>query len=783
MDCESNGKLDTDKTSEVIMSRLLTTTCALVLAVMPLAAQGIPEPADYFGFTIGEDRKLADWEQLTGWYELLATRSDRVILDTLGETTEGLPFLMVTVTSPENHARLEALHEIQLKLADPRLISGPAELSDLLDRGKTVALVTEGIHATEVGGPQMAARLIHRMATSNDEKVLEILDNVIMLNIPSLNPDGLDLIVDWYRRWVGTEYESAPLPTLYNTYVGHDNNRDWYAFTQVETELAVSKGQNAWHPQIVHDLHQMGGNGARIFFPPFIDPWEPNIDPLLTAGVNQLGSYMAAEVLSQGKSGVVTNAIYDAFTPARAYQHYHGGVRILSETASIGIASPVTLTMEELSGRRGPDPKKRAWNFPVVWPGGDWRLMDIVDYMDAGVMALLTNAAKNRRYWLENFYRINKNSVDKWPAWPSAWVLPANQRNQTGLNSVLRILTIGDVEVHVAQSGFVADGNQFEAGSYVIPMNQPYASFAQTMLSRQEYPDLRQYPGGPPLAPYDVVAQTLPLLMDVEAVAVQTLPEVGLSDPIPAHAATYQAPAALAGRGAPRIALYKSWRDPSTEGWTRWVLDQHEIPHDTLHDSDIQSGALSMYDVLLFEDQDSEQIVNGWEAGTLPPDYTGGLGTNGISAVRQFVQAGGRIVAIAAATDFAIETFDLGVGSAVDGLSDSDFYIPGSILRLNLSGGNDITDGVPVENAAWYWGSSRAFDVDDPEIEVVARYGTGNPLLSGWVLGHEHVAGKPALLEASVGQGSVVLFGFPPNYRGQTITTWPLLFNALSYKK
>ncbi|MFC1640079.1 M14 family metallopeptidase [Gemmatimonadota bacterium] len=765
------------------MFRFLTITCALLLLALPLSAQGIPEPVDYFGFTIGEDRKLADWQQLTGWYSLLAARSDRMILDTLGETTEGLPFVMLTVTSPDNHARLDELRDIQLKLADPRLISGPAELAGLLDHGKTVVLLTEGIHATEVGGPQMSARMLHRMATSNDEKVSEILDNVILLNIPSLNPDGLAMIVDWYRRWVGTEYEAASLPTLYNTYVGHDNNRDWYAFTQVETELAVTKGQNAWHPQIVHDLHQMGSTGARIFFPPFIDPWEPNIDPLLTAGVNQLGSYMAAEVLSKGMPGVVTNAIYDAFTPARAYQHYHGGVRILSETASIGIASPVTIAEEELSGRRGPDPKKSASNFPIVWPGGEWHLMDIVDYMDAGVMALLTNAAKNRRYWLENFYQINKNAVDKWPAWPSAWILPASQRNQTGLNAVLRILTIGDVEVHVAHSSFAAGGRQFEAGSYVIPMNQPYASFAQTMLSRQEYPDLRQYPGGPPLAPYDVVAHTLPLLMDVEAVAVQTLPSVGLSDQIPAHEAIYEAPPALAGGNAPRIALYKSWRDPSTEGWTRWVLDQHSIPYDTLHDGDIQAGALSDYDVLLFEDQGAEQIRTGWEPGEMPPEYVGGLGSEGLNAVREFVERGGRMVAIAAATDFAVGTFGLGVSSTVDGLSDSDFYIPGSILRLDLADGNDITDGVPRENIAWYWRSSRAFSVEDPAISVLARYGVGNPLLSGWVLGQEHVAGKPALLEAEVGDGSVVLFGFPPNYRGQTIATWPLLFNAFSYQK
>jgi len=760
-----------------------TSVVALLLINSTLSAQHIPQPAEHFGFEIGADRKLADWGQLTSWYEVLANNSPRVTLDTLGETTLGVPFVMLTVTSAENQARLGELHEIQMKLADPRLMSGPEELESLLDLGRSVVLITHGIHATEVGGPQMAARMLHRLATSDDEKVREILDNVVLLDIPSLNPDGLEMIVDWYRRWVGTEYEGATLPTLYHHYVGHDNNRDWYAFTQIETKLAITKGHNVWHPQIVHDIHQMGSTGARIFFPPFIDPWEPNIDPLLTSAVNQLGSYMAAEVLSLGMSGVSIHSSYDAYTPARAYQHYHGGARILSETASARIASPVTIGEDRLSGRRGFDPTARTWNFPQPWPGGDWRLSDIVDYMEAGAMALLSNAARNRRYWLENFYRINKRAVDRWEQWPTAWVIPAEQRNQTGLDAVLRILTMGDVEVRVAANDFTAGGRQFSAGSFVVPLNQPYGSFAQAMMERQIYPDLRQYPGGPPQPPYDVTAHTLGLLMDVDAVAIEEDLDVNLSDPIPAWDVDYQAPPGLSGAAAPRIAVYKSWREPMPEGWTRWVLDQHRIPFDTLHDADIQGGALDRYDVLLFEDQSAAAITRGFSAGQLPPEYVGGLGESGVEAVKHFVESGGRIITVAAATDFAITAFELGVTNAVRGLESTEFYIPGSILRVDLQSGNQLADGVPSQSIAWYWRSSRAFNVDDERVSVVANYGGGDPLLSGWVLGHEHVAGKPALLEATIGSGSVVMFGYPPNYRGQTIATWPLLFNALDYRR
>lgn len=763
-----------------MLRRLLVPCVAVLLAVSAALAQ-VPTPASHFGFEVGTDRKLADWHQLTSYYEAVAKASPRVAVDTLGKTTAGLPFVMLTITSPENHARLAELREIQLKLADPRKLSGPDELARLLDRGRTVVLITHGIHATEVGGPQMAARLVYTLASSDDPKVREILENVILLDIPCLNPDGTQWVVEWYRRWVGTPYEAAPLPKLYHYYVGHDNNRDWYAFTQVETQLTVTKAHNAWHPQIVHDIHQMGSTGARIFAPPYIDPVEPNVDPLLVSALNQLGAYMAAELTTQGKKGVVINAIYDAWTPARAYQHYHGGVRILTETASARLASPITLTKEQVRGGREYEASQRSWKFPAPWEGGEWRLADIVEYQYSGAMALLTNAAKNRRFWLENFYQVNKRAVERWPSWPHAWVLPAGQANEKGLNAVLRILRLGDVEVHRAEQAFTAAGREFPAGSYVIPMTQPYASFAQTLLERQDYPDLREYPGGPPKRPYDVTAHTLPLLMNVEAVAVREPVSAALSDVIPVPPMAYTAPPALAGRRAPRIALYKSWDEPMPEGWTRWLFDRHGIAYDTLHDAEIRAGDLARrYDVLIFENQSARDIVDGFSPQVMPEPYAGGLGQVGVAAVRRFVEAGGRLIAVEEATDFAIATLGLQVRNVVADLPPRDFYIPGSILRVELDAAHPIAAGVPVQGVGWFWGSSRAFEVSDPRVRVVARYGTGNPLLSGWILGAEHVAGKPAIVEAAVGRGSVVLFGFTPNYRGQSIATWPLLFNAMS---
>lgn len=763
-----------------MICRILSAFALAGMITAPAAAQSVPTPQEYFGFELGADRKLADWDQLTRYYEKLAETSRRITVDTLGATTMGRPFVMVTATSEANQARIDELREIQLKLADPRRVSGQAELERLLDQGRAIVLITHGIHATEVGGPQMAARMLWRLATSDDEEIREILDNVVLLDIPSLNPDGLQWVVDWYDQHVGTQYEAAPLPWLYQFYTGHDNNRDWYAFTQDETVLTIERAHNAWHPQIVHDIHQMGSNGARIFFPPFIDPWEPNIDPALQAAVNQLGSYMAARVTADGLPGAVVGGQYDAWTPARAYQHYHAGARILSETASARIATPIEIPFERMGPNRGYDSSQRSWNFPAVWEGGAWGLPDIVDYMESGAMALLANAAKNRRYWLENFHGIGQRAVEKWASWPEAWVIPSGQENGAGVDYVLRILAMADVEVHRADGGFTADGISFPAGSWVIPMRQPYASFAQTMLEVQHYPDLRAYPGGPPLRPYDVTAHTLPYLMNIEAVAVDQAPQVAMSDPIEPPDFAFELPETLEGGDARRVGLYKSWDEPIPEGWTRWVFDQHGLAYDTLHDADVRRGGLAeRYDVIVLESQDAESIREGLEPGRVPPEYAGGLGDEGVGALRDFVVAGGRLVAVEEATDFVVELFDLPVANALEDLPNTEFYIPGSILRLELDGSSPLARGMDTEGVAWFGRSSRAFEVSDPDIRVAARYGSGDPLLSGWVLGGQNVAGEPAVIEAGVGRGSVVLFGFPPNYRGQTVATWPLLFNAL----
>lgn len=470
-------------------------------------------PKEFFGFTPGDDRKLADWTELTGYYKKLCDGARRIRWMDMGESTEGRPFYYFIVSSPENLDNLDEYRQIQSRLADPRGLD-PKAAETLISNGKTIALISCSIHATEVGAAQMAPLLLHELETREDTPVKEILDNVILLFVPSLNPDGLDLVVNWYKSTLGTPYEGSTPPFIYQKYAGHDNNRDWFMLNLVENRLTVENIHNVWHPHIVFDLHQMGDAGFRLFLPPFMDPYDPNVDYILRQEVAELGIHMAGEVLSAGKTGVSWLNTYDGFAPSRAYQHYHGGVRILLEAASVRLATPVTKKREELRPTRdGLDPKEASWNHPAPWEGGEWHLRDIVEYEKIASYACLSHAAKFRHLWVRNFYALSKRAVEREE--PYAYVFPADQRDPVMLYELLKVLADGLVEIHRAVGPFELNGAVFGRGSYVVKLAQPYGAYAKTLLEVQQYPDLRQYPGGPPKLPYDVTGHTLPLMMGV----------------------------------------------------------------------------------------------------------------------------------------------------------------------------------------------------------------------------------------------------------------------------
>src|SRR6201988_2733442 len=396
--------------------RTLTILLLLVLWTGFVTAQTmVPTPAEVLAFTPGEDRKLASWDQVVDFFQGLDPARDRVLFETLGSTTMGKPFVMATISSPENLARLEEFKKIQDQLADPRKLGALAtrdrKAAELIRKSKTIVLITCGIHSTEVGSYLSSMLIAHRLASSTEPEIQKILDNTIGLLVPSLNPDGVDIVKNWYDKTLGTPFEGTDPPELYHKYTGHDNNRDWYAFTQVETQITVDKIHNVWHPQIVHDIHQQGAFGSRLFLPPYMKPVEPNVPKQIVQGYTELGNWMAQQMRAKGFQGITTDSTYDAWTPARAYSHYHGGVRILSETASAKIATPTNIKFDQLNSREGYDPKKESANFGPLWRGGEWGLQDITKYMTTGAFFLLRNAAENRAEWLQNFYAIGKEAV------------------------------------------------------------------------------------------------------------------------------------------------------------------------------------------------------------------------------------------------------------------------------------------------------------------------------------------------------------------------------------
>ncbi len=844
----------TTQKEEVRMKGVKLWSCILsVLFTSITTTAQVPKPEEVLGFKIGEDRKVADMRQILDYFRKIDEASERVKVEEVGKTTMGNPFVVAVITSEENHKNLETYLRYQQLLADPRKISSE-EAEEIISAGKSIVMINCSIHATEIGASQMSMALAYDLATKNDDWTKDILDNVICLLIPMHNPDGIQMVVDWYKKNLGTKYEGSPMPWLYHKYVGHDNNRDWYMFTQVESRLTV-KVHNAWHPQIILDMHQMGSRGPRIFVPPYVDPFEPNVDPILQQEVAQMGIFIATELTSEGKTGVMHSVIFDAWTPARAYHHYHGGIRILTEVASVELATPITVKFDELS-REVREPSVRM---PLPWKGGPWRLEDIVDYDYSAAKAVLTNAARLRENWLRNFYRIHKKAVIRTEP-PFAFLIPAQQKDLSTTIKMMNVFKLGGVEIHKAQDSFVADGSPYPSGTYIVFLAQPYGGFAKALLERQVYPEIREYPGGPLKTPYDVVAHTLSLLMGVEIIQVEKpfsvkadkiegfpAPKGSInsvqnpfgyawghatnddivalnrlirkgyevfwaSESFAAIDRSYPAgtmivrfkrgldkdlddlvktlfirfeglkvkPAIKAYALKPvRLGLYKSWTASMDEGWTRWVLEQHELPYQSVHNQDIRNGSLNQkFDVLIFPDLRTGDILEGISEEDIPPEYAGGIGEVGVKNIKEFIQNGGVLITLNSAAEFPVQQLFLSIENSVENVDRKDFFIPGSILEVLIDTNHPIGYGYEREGAIMFC-RSPVFSVR--EGKSVVYYPLQNPLLSGWLNGEKYLPNRSAVVDVPFGKGKIILLGFPVLYRGQSHATFRFLFNSIYY--
>ncbi len=504
-------------------SYLLSLVVILLAAASVAAQANLPSPRDALGFEPGEDRKLADWSQIVNYFKRLDAGSPRVSVHQLGVSTERRPFIVSIISSEKNIENLPRIRQAQARLADPRLLANPAERQQLIGETPAIVAITCSIHSTEIVASQMSMQLAYNLASDNSARTKEILASTVLLLIPSVNPDGIDIVTDWYRKTLGTKFEGTSPPVLYHRYAGHDNNRDWFMLTQAETQMVSNLFWREWFPEIVYDVHQQGQFGSRMCVPPFFDPHNPNINPVIVRQVGAIGMRMASNLTAAGYKGVVTNSTYDMWWHGglRSAPYYHNAIGILTEAASVKIATPLDVRREQLraSTRGLANPLVAATNFPAVWEGGRWSMRDILNMELITCRTMLEEAAERREELIRNFVDIAERAIEtgKREA-PYAYIVPARQLDRPTADRMIKILVQQGVEVHRAKSDFTVDGNKYEERSYVVLLAQPYRANVKCLFEPQRYPDRRLYPGGPAEPPYDVAGWTLPMQMGVEYV-------------------------------------------------------------------------------------------------------------------------------------------------------------------------------------------------------------------------------------------------------------------------
>src|SRR5438132_1078552 len=492
------------------------------------SAPSIPSPRSVFGFTPGDDRTIADWKQITDYFARLDKASDRVQVQTIGTSTLGVPLIAAFISAPENIRNLAKYKEIQRRLADPRLNPSDGDVNwsaQLVKDGKTVVVISCSIHSTEIVASQMSTQLAYNLASANDSDTLAILQNVIIILIPSPNPDGVNIVANWYRKTLGTSSEGREPPELYHHYAGHDDNRDWFMLDLKETKAITHLFWQEWFPEIVYDIHQQGSNGSRFFVPPFYDPPNPHIAPLLLREVGLIGYKMAADVTAAGFKGILTNALYDTWWHGgfRTAPYFHNSIGILTEASSARLMTPSSVTREQLSrsGTRGMRSAMEATtNFPDPWPGGTWHPHDIMQMELIACHSALSLASNYRADYLRNFYELgNANLSDNSAEGaPIAYLIPAGQGRDENVAKMIGALVEQGVEVYrldhelhgitgaqnittatnergakvkqivIALSSSQGNG-EVPAGSYIVFLNQPYRPNVLDLFEPQIYPD------------------------------------------------------------------------------------------------------------------------------------------------------------------------------------------------------------------------------------------------------------------------------------------------------
>jgi hypothetical protein len=842
------------KITPSILSILITTVWTL-----SATAQTIPTPESVLGHKPGADFYLANYDESRAYFRKLAASSDRIKLISVGKTTRGLDWEIAIISSPENLARLDKYKEIAGRLARGRGLTDETARA-LAREGKAIVHVDGGLHSTEVAGAQHSIQLAYNLVSAKgDPEIDSILNNVILMLWPTLNPDGQNEVVAWYRRNLGTPYEVSQLPDLYQEYVGHDNNRDGYMNNMIESQ-DVTRAELEWNPVVFYCHHQTAPFPTRIFIPPFTEPISSNIHPLMARWLNVYGINMAAYLDERQMPGAVHRTGFDNWYPGFVdFTHiFRNSISFFTETALYRYATPRFYTVDEFPKERQALRAEVFYSSP--WEGGWWRLGDAVRYMIGASMSVLDTTAKYRESLLYNRYQAARDNIARFGKEPPfAYVISQEQHDLPAAATLVEKLLINGVEVHQAVKPFAANGREYRAGSWVVLMDQPFAPLVKELFESQRYPDLRETPNGPPILPYDVAGWTLPMQMGVEAAVVRQpvsaerraglrllerfepppggvqgsgpvflishktnasfkaindaltaggkvgfvtearppgdgvgdmvvsgvdrdrMNEIARKHSITAQAIT-KAPDGLISTSKPRVGLYRAWVPVIDEGWTRWILENYGFAPQTLRNDDVQAGHLNdRFDAIIIPDSSSRVIMEGFATGTIPGEYVGGLGEAGVEALREFTRRGGTLITFNNASLMAIDSLGLPVANVLEGLKSDQFFCSGSLLNVELRDLNHpALWGMPADPIVMFERGPAFEPKSGFQGSVLATYPKDrNPLASGYLLHPERIQGKAAALEVFYGRGRVYLFGFRPQWRGQSHGTYKLIFNAV----
>lgn len=806
----------------------------LALLIVQLLGAAVPAPREHFGFTPGDDYKLAGYNQIISYFQKLDHSSTQLKLVEFGKTSLGKPMYAAFISAAENLKKLDEYREINRKLA-LGLVS-ETEAKKLSENGKVIVWIDSGLHATEVAPSQHAPELAYQLLTSESAETKRILQQVILIQIPCINPDGLDMVAEWYRQNVGTPYELAPLPRLYQKYSGHDNNRDWFMLNLPETRHVTKLLFQEWFPEIVYNQHQAPTFPARIFIPPYAEPLNPNIPSAVVEGINQIGAAIKERLAREDKPGAISYFGFDGWWNGglRSVPAFHNMHGILTETAASGYATPKAYDPSEFKNNfpNGIPTKEPTIFYTKPWMGGQWRLRDAIEYMLTADYAILNLAAFRSQEFLYKSYTTARSQIEQGRAGkPFAYVIPDRQWDSSSAREMLQRLQLSGIEIKRSQTSFSVNGKQYPEGTFVIPTAQPFRSYLVDLMEPQKYPKLTAGTNSPTKRPYDVTGWTLPMQMGVEVNRVdqpfetklETVSQVSLLPSAKDHRDTsfFENVASLLKQGRPvhwdsngdfldegenknasytiqkpRVAIYDSWSANSDAGWTDWLLDRYRIDHTMLQNAELQKGNLrAQFDAIILPSQSAQAIVHGIrntrarqaEKSEQRAEYIGGIELSGLVQLAEFVQQGGWLITFDQSSEVPVRHFPLPVQLLLRESSNSpdSYYCPGSILRMTVDTKNPIAFGMPQEAYAFVSGGQAFEDLLPKEtrsaraMNVIARFAQKDVLASGWLSGEKTVTGKPILVEAHHGKGRVIMFGFRPQFRGQSFGTFRLVLNAV----